>query len=326
MARRNGGGSRVPRTIPLLLFRSPSAGQAASRREQPGYIGDILRPLEPVVSELTLRLLILGAHPDDAEFHAGGLASIYRERGHEVKMVSMTDGSAGHHEKSREELAAVRRAEATAAASVIGAVYEVWDIPDGALTPTLEVRHRVIRAIRAFAPDLVLTHRVYDYHPDHRAAGQAVQDASFLVRVPHVVPEVPALRREPVVAYLPDLFTRPYPFTPDVVLDVADRVDTVAAMLACHRSQVFEWLPYLDGVLDQVPQDEADRLGWIRDWYRRCVRPRADRFRRELVAAFGEVRGRAIEFAEVYEISPYAGPASPERLKQLFPTGSLVAP
>jgi LmbE family N-acetylglucosaminyl deacetylase len=271
------------------------------------------------MGEKHLRLLILGAHPDDAEYHAGGLATLYRQAGHEVKMVSLTDGSAGHHEKPRQALAAIRREEAAAAGRVIGATYEVWDIPDAELMPTLEVRWRIIREIRSFAPDLLLTHRVYDYHPDHRAAGQAVQDACFLVRVPHVVPETPPLGNDPVVAYLPDLFTRPCPFDPDVVLDISEHVDTIVAMLACHRSQVFEWLPYLDGVSDQVPEDEGERRSWVRAWYAKCIRPRADRFRQALIAAYGAARGSAIEFTEAYEISPYAAPADQETLRRLFP-------
>jgi hypothetical protein len=108
----------------------------------------------------------------------------------------------------------------------------------------------------------------------------------------------------------------------DVVLDVTDRADTIAAMLACHRSQVFEWLPYLDGVSDRVPQDETQRVAWVRKWYALCVRPRADRFRQELIAAFGEARGRAIQYAEVYELSPYGGRADRETLLRLFPSGT----
>ena len=158
-----------------------------------------------------LRLLILGAHPDDAEYHAGGLVSIYRQLGHVVKMVSFTDGSAGHHALSPPELVEIRRREARQSAASVGAEYEVWEFPDGHLQPTPSVRHRVIREIRLFRPDLVLTHRTNDYHPDHRAAGEAVQDASFLVRVPLIVPEVPALPKDPVMAFLPDLFTKPNP-------------------------------------------------------------------------------------------------------------------
>ena len=273
------------------------------------------------MAEDSLRLLILGAHPDDAEYHAGGLASIYRELGHEVKMISLTDGSAGHHERPPDELARIRREEAAASGRVLQTSYETWDFPDGTLMPNLEVRHRIIREIRRFQPDLVLTHRTNDYHPDHRAVGQAVQDASFLVTVPHVVPEAPALRKDPVVAYMVDLFTKPCPLQPDVVIDVTDRVDTIVAMLACHQSQVFEWLPFLAGMLDEVPSDEADRRAWLREWYSRQVRPRADRFRQQLIATYGQARGTKIEHCEVYEISEYAAVADQAARKRLFPPG-----
>ncbi len=265
------------------------------------------------------KLLILGAHPDDAEYHAGGLAAIYRELGYPVKMVSMTDGSAGHHRLGRAELADIRRRESAAAGRVIDAVYENWDAPDGELMPTLEMRRRVIREIRTFAPDLVLTHRPNDYHPDHRAAGQLVQDATYLITVPNVVPEVPPLFRPPVVACMVDLFTTPCAMVPDVVLDVSARVDTIVAMLACHRSQVFEWLPYEGGILDDVPEDEEAKLVWLRGWFRRQVAPRVERFRPELCAAYGEDRAGQIEFVEAYEISQYAAAADVVTRRRLFP-------
>ncbi|HID77092.1 MAG TPA: PIG-L family deacetylase, partial [Planctomycetaceae bacterium] len=170
------------------------------------------------MAENVLKLLILGAHPDDAEYHAGGLAALYRQRGHQVRIVSLTDGRAGHHQRPPEEVARLRRQEAAAAGRVIGAEYITWDIPDGELMPDLQTRHRVIRQIRRFAPDLIVTHRPYDYHPDHRATGQLVQDATYLVTVPNVLPDTPALRRDPVVAYMADLFTTPCPLRPDVVL------------------------------------------------------------------------------------------------------------
>lgn len=265
------------------------------------------------------RLLVLGAHPDDAEFHAGGLVTFYREFGHEVKIVSVTDGSAGHHEFPRAELAAIRSIEAAASGAVVGAAYDVWDFPDGELQPTLEVRRRIIAEIRRFAPDLVLTHRLNDYHPDHRAVSQAVQDASFMVRVPNIVPEVPALRCDPVVAYMTDLFTKPNPFSPDVVLDVTDQLGTILAMLSCHASQVFEWLPYVSGYPGDVPEDEEEQLVWLREWYTERCRRRVERFRDHLIAAYGESRGRQIEFAEFYEISEYASPLDEAARARLFP-------
>src|SRR5690606_27113077 len=118
-------------------------------------------------------------------------------------------------------LAERRRAEAAAAGNVIGATYVTWDNHDGMLQPTLEVRWQVIREIRTYRPHLVLTHRPNDYHPDHRAVGNVVRDASYMVTVPAVVPDVPVVQKheEPVVAYMPDRFTKPYPLQPDAVID-----------------------------------------------------------------------------------------------------------
>ncbi len=265
------------------------------------------------------RLLILGAHPDDAEFHGGGIASLYRQLDRPVKLISVTDGSAGHHQRTRQELVPLRRSEAARAGEVIGAAYETWDFPDGALEATLDVRHRIIQEIREFQPDLVLTHRTCDYHPDHRAVGQCVQDASYMVTVPHVVPDVPALRRDPVVAYLPDLFRRPSPMRADVILDISDQMDTIAKMLACHRSQLFEWLAYHDGVLDTVPENESEKLAWVRAWVERHIVPRAERFREDLVTRFGQVEGSATQFIEFFEISEYASQPDQQRLRELFP-------
>ncbi len=266
-----------------------------------------------------LRLLILGAHPDDAEYHAGGLASIYRMLGHTVKMVSVTDGGAGHFRLAPAELAAHRREEAAAAGVVIGAEYVTWDHPDGELQPTLELRRQIIREFRTFAPDLVLTPRTVDYHPDHRAVGQAVQDATYMVTVPLIVPEVPALKRDPVVLYMTDLFTRPCPLRADVVIDVDNHVETIVAMLACHRSQVFEFLPYNEGILEQVPTDQLEQMTWLRTWHAQHVTARAQRFRHELIKAYGEERGSKVQYAEAYEVSEYASPLDVAMRHRLFP-------
>jgi LmbE family N-acetylglucosaminyl deacetylase len=267
------------------------------------------------------RLLILGAHPDDAEFHAGGLAALHARQGSVVKLVSVTDGAAGHHEVWGPPLARRRKEEAAAAARLIGAESEVWPFPDGRLAPTFEVRERVILELRRFQPDLVLTHCTCDYHPDHRAVGQAVQDASYLVTVPAVVPEVPILRKPPVIAYLPDRFTRPAPIAPDVVVDVTEVLETAVDMLAAHESQVFEWLPFNQGMLDLVPADAAGRRAWLRGWAAAWPRTLAERYREALVAAYGPQRGGTIEFAEVFEISEYAAPLDAEARRRLFAFG-----
>src|SRR5207245_563633 len=114
--------------------------------------------------------------------------------GHQVKYVSVTNGEAGHQRLQPAELAALRKAEADAVAKLMGIEYEIMSNRDGRLLPTIEARFEMIALIRRYKPDLILTHRPNDYHPDHRATSTLVCDAAYMVIVPHIVPEVPALR------------------------------------------------------------------------------------------------------------------------------------
>ena len=127
----------------------------------------------------SLKIIVFGAHPDDCDIKAGGIAIKYANLGHEVKFVSVTNGDAGHHEIGGVELARRRRAEAQAAGAVAGIEYHVIDNHDGELEPTLENRKKIIRLIRNYTPDLILTHRPNDYHPDHRYTSILVQDSGI---------------------------------------------------------------------------------------------------------------------------------------------------
>jgi LmbE family N-acetylglucosaminyl deacetylase len=266
-----------------------------------------------------LRLLIIGAHPDDSDYHAGGLAALYRAAGHVVKMVSLTDGGAGHHILRGAELVARRKKEARSAGAVIGASYDVYDNPDGALLPTLEARAQVIRLLRTFKPDLVLTHRPNDYHPDHRYTSMLVQDAAYLVTVPAVVPDTPHLPRDPVIAYLADRFEKPYPFQPSVVLDVTNVFERIVDMLHCHQSQFYEWLPFNRGELEQVPFNDADRRAWLAASVRARLGALADKYRDVLVRTYGSERGNAIQFIEAFEACEYGAPLNEAARNKLFP-------
>lgn len=260
-------------------------------------------------------IMVLAAHPDDAEFFAGGLLTRHCRLGNSVRIISVTDGRCGHQSLDPNQLVAVRRAEAQAAGERIGAVYLTWDFPDAGLEPSLSLREAIIREMRTFAPSLVLTHRPYDYHPDHRACGVAVQDASYLVTVPHVCPDVPALRRSPVIAYMTDLFTKPCRLQADVLLEINQEFNTIAQLLACHRSQVFEWLPYHDEL--QVPEGEVERTVWLEAWLLQMYRARREHFAKEIVS-----QGLPLDeglLVEAYEISEYARQPSPSELLQLFP-------
>jgi LmbE family N-acetylglucosaminyl deacetylase len=266
-----------------------------------------------------LRVLAVGAHPDDVDIKAGGTAAKWCALGHVVKAVSLCDGSAGHQTDWGPALTRRRRAEAQAAGKVIGATYDVWDFVDGELQPSLEARRLVIRFIRGFRPDLVLTHRPTDYHPDHCATGLLVQDAAYLVTVPAICPETPHLLRSPIILFFSDAFKKPCRFEPHVVVDIGDELDKVVAMLHCHQSQFYEWIPYNAGYLDQVPNDESARRAWLGERIRRRLRPLADRYRDLVVRTYGPERGRQVEFVEAFEVSEYGAPLDAAARARLFP-------
>ena len=131
-----------------------------------------------------IRAVVFGAHPDDAEFVAGGTAVLWSARGHKVRFVSCTNGDVGHHTQSGGALARRRRAEAEKAARILGVETLILDNHDGELLPTLGNRKAVVRLIREWKADVVVGHRPFDYHPDHRYAGILVQDAAYMVTVP----------------------------------------------------------------------------------------------------------------------------------------------
>jgi LmbE family N-acetylglucosaminyl deacetylase len=271
------------------------------------------------MSEKPLRILVIGAHPDDGDIKAGGTAAKWCALGHVVQFVSLTNGQAGHHTMPGPGLAIRRRAEAQAAGAVIGATYEVFDQPDGELDDRLEYRHQVIRLVRTFRPDLIITHRSTDYHPDHRFAGLLVQDASYLLTVPAVCPEVPHLAFCPVILYFSDAFQKPCRFEPHVVVDIEDEFERVINMLHCHQSQFYEWLPYNAGHLDQVPEGDEERRQWLAARVAGRIRPLADRYRDLVIRTYGPEHGARVRYIEAFEISEYGAPLDPPAWTRLFP-------
>ncbi len=265
-----------------------------------------------------LRIMAIGAHPDDCDIKVGGIALEYVKRGHAVKFVSATNGNAGHQSMGGGPLAQRRLKETQAVARVSGVEYEVLDNPDAGLEPTLENRRKIIRIIREFAPDLVITHRPNDYHPDHRYTSQLVQDAAYTVTVPNAVPLTPHLMANPSMAYMSDDFQKPYPFTPDIAVAIDDVAETKLRMLMCHESQFFEWLPYNAGV-KRVPKGRRERLEFLRKWRHFHLLQPAERFREALVRLYGPERGAKARYAEALEICEYGAPITARNLHRLFP-------
>jgi LmbE family N-acetylglucosaminyl deacetylase len=263
-----------------------------------------------------LNIIAFGAHPDDCDIRAGGVAAKWAAAGHKVRFVAVTNGDAGHQTQGGGALGMRRRAEAQEAGRRVGVDYVVLDNHDGELLPDLKVREQIIRQIRLWKADLVLAPRPNDYHPDHRYTGVLLQDAAFMVTVPNVTPDTPALRTNPVFAYFEDNFKKPAPFSPDVAVSIDDTFEKKIDMLDAHVSQVYEWLPWLAGRLDDVPKDAAARRRWLTTDRAGRISPAV---REALAKYYGAEAAAKVQHAEAFEICEYGKQPDQAEIRRLFP-------
>jgi LmbE family N-acetylglucosaminyl deacetylase len=260
-----------------------------------------------------VRILCIGAHPDDCEIKFGGTAVKFARAGHAVKFLSVTNGQSGHHEKFGEQLVGIRRREAEAAAERLGiAETQVLGGSDGALQPDLATRREIIRQIRRWKADLIFTHRACDYHPDHRYTSQLVQDAAYLVMVPAICPETPALEENPLFLYLEDEFGLPNPFRPDIAVRIDDVWCTKIHGMDAHTSQFYEWLPWIERRAEDVPEAPEARRCWLSQHW---TRPVSSAVRQALAQRYSA----APLHAEAFEVCEYGRQPSPAELDEIFP-------
>ena len=262
-----------------------------------------------------LRIIMIGAHPDDCDQDGGGTAILYAKMGHAVKFVSVTNGDAGHQDMGGGILANRRLAEAKEAGKRFGVEYDVLSNHDGELVPSLDVRLQIIRKIREWDADIVFAPRPNDYHPDHRYTGILVQDAAYMVGVPNVASEIPPLKKNPVFVYFQDNFQRPNPFRPDIAVDITPVFDQKIHAMDAHESQFYEWLPWIGGYLDEVPKDAAQREKWLASNRSGRITPAV---RAGLQKWYGTAAGN-IKHAEAFEICEYGTQPSEQELRRLFP-------
>ncbi len=269
-----------------------------------------------------LRIVVFGAHPDDAEYKAGGTAALWAKQGHHVKLCSVTNGDIGHWQMAGGPLAQRRTAESAAVAKKLGVTSQVLDLHDGELLPTLENRRIITRVIREWKADIVIAHRPWDYHPDHRYVGVLVQDAAFMVTVPFFCPDTPYLKKNPVFLYSSDGFVKPYPFKADVAVALDEVFDLKVEALHELESQTYEGgASGSEEFVKTVPpaNDVTGRKAWLKQrWHDRQSRE-AEKFRESLIQLYGEERGKAVKYAEAFELCEYGRRPSPAELKQLFP-------
>ncbi len=190
------------------------------------------------------------------------------------------------------------------------------DNHDGELLPTLNVRQQIIREIRQWKADIVLAPRPNDYHPDHRYTGVLVQDAAYMVVVPNVCPDTPPLHDNPVFFYFEDNFQRPNPFRPDISIAIDSVFEKKISALDAHVSQVYEWLPWVDHTLDQVPKDVVERKQWLAS---RREPPISPAVRKALEKSYGAEKAASVKVAESFELCEYGKQPSDDQLRRLFP-------
>jgi len=269
------------------------------------------------------RVLVFGAHPDDCDVKCGGIAIKYGDAGHIVKFVSTTNGATGHHEIGGIELARRRYAEAQASKEIAKlADYQVLDWHTGELIPSVFFRKEIIKIIREFLPDIIITHRPNDYHPDHRYTSQLVQDASYIITVPNMVPLTDIMPKMPVIFYMWDTFKKPNPFCADIVVDIDNAMDRKLDMLHCHKSQMYEWIPFNQNVLKEVPESDADRRRWLEE----SVFPRRNwglegAYRDRVIELYGEEKANSIRYIEAFELCEYGQQIGLDKksISEIFP-------
>ncbi|TDQ16566.1 LmbE family N-acetylglucosaminyl deacetylase [Algoriphagus boseongensis] len=266
--------------------------------------------------EKPLKILMIGAHPDDCDIKSGGTAALFVQMGHEVKFLTVTNGDAGHMEMGGGMLAKRRYEETQEVARRLGVTYDVLDNHDGELLPTLEIRLDVIRKIREWGADVVISHRPNDYHPDHRYTGVLVQDAAFMVGVPNIAADTPPLRKNPVFLYYQDNFQKPNPFSPDIAIDISSVIDKKIYGMDAHVSQFYEWLPWVSNDPDEIPEGKEERIAWLKS--KRAFAPNPT-VRKGLEKWYGQEKAAQVQYAEAFEICEYGTQPSKEEILRLFP-------
>jgi len=185
-----------------------------------------------------MNILAVTAHPDDAEILCAGTLARYAQQGHPVCLAVFTSGNMGDVKIAPPELARIRKAEAEAAAALIGARLLWPGVTDELVFPNEEQRRLMIDLLRQSDPDVIFTHAPNDYHPDHRYVSQLVFDSYFQKGLPHLPhQQVPACRfGQAQVYYLDNLGG--IGFEPTEYVDITAVMETKTRMLQCHKSQL----------------------------------------------------------------------------------------
>ena len=186
-----------------------------------------------------MRVLAIGAHPDDWELSCGGTLAKYADAGHEVFVAHLCNGDKGGLNIQPEQLAKTRDAEAKNAAKLINAQALGPIAGDVSLYPTEQMRIKTVDLIRQAKPDVIFTHSPNDYMPDHVITSQLIFDASFSATVPLYKTNNPAHENITPIFYMDTVAG--VDFQPTEYVDISDHIETKKKMFLCHQSQL-QWI------------------------------------------------------------------------------------
>jgi len=198
------------------------------------------------------RAMVIMAHPDDPEFSCAGTIARWAQAGTKVCYVLCTSGDVGIAEPgmTRGKAAEIREAEEREAAKILGVMEVVFlGESDGMLQPTLELRKKIVREIRRFRPEVVITGDPtvvwasdrYINHPDHRAAATAALDATFpAAGQPNLFEE---LEEEGLTAHKPRKVYITTWGDVDIYVNISKTIDLKVEALRAHKSQMKDWDP-----------------------------------------------------------------------------------
>ena len=261
----------------------PAPGKHMTVSRAAAKADPMVRKGKPMAKKV-LRILGLGAHPDDMEWHCGGTLARYARAGHKVFICHVSNGDKGSFRYSSAELARVRRKEAVAAARVVGAESLTCDLPDGEVVLNVENERRVTEAIRRARPDVVIATDPNDYHGDHRAVGEMAIHSTFMATCPLYKTASRHLAKVPIL-YFCDTSSG-VNFQPTEYVDITDFLAIKVRMMVAHKSQ----------------------LAWIGQRHKSEVQQHvAEEFK-----ATARFRGMqcGVKYAEAFRICPTAGRAT----------------
>jgi LmbE family N-acetylglucosaminyl deacetylase len=231
-----------------------------------------------------MRILAIGAHPDDLEFLCAGTLAKYAQKKNKVFMAYLCQGNMGGEGIEPKKLAEIRAKEAREAAKLIGAEVLGGIAGDLDLYPDRETRVKVVDIIRQARPDIIFTHSPQDYMPDHVTTSQLVFEASFTATLPNFKTRYKAHKLITPIFYLDTMAG--INFLPTDYVDITETIEMKKKMLLCHQSQQ-KWVKGHHG---------TDMVGFL-----------------EIMAKFRGLQCN-VPYAEAFQKAPFWGRLTPKKL------------